>query len=136
MSTSNYHGKVYNFQTKYGFYTYNNIVTHNCLHVILPWTPAGRSEKEIQEIKDFSNPAKNPFSVDPRTEKQIKAYRAKEAARRRWLENYRQWEKYRMTVGDPIPKTFATWQKHKAADDEKYKEWKKLYREANEADEE
>lgn len=103
----------------------------NCLHVLIPWTPVGRSEKEIQEIKDFSNPAKNPFSVDPRTEKQIKAYRAKEAARRRWLESYRAWERYRMTVGDPIPKTFATWQKHKAADDEKYKIWQKMYREAN-----
>ena len=103
----------------------------SCLHSILPWTPAGRSEEEIQKIKDFSNPAKNPFSVDPRTEKQVKAYRAKEAARAKWIREYRTWESYRMTVGDPIPKTFATWQKHKAADDEKYKNWQKLYREAN-----
>lgn len=107
-----------------------------CLHSILPYTTAGRTPEEIQKIKDFSNPKKNPFTRDPRTQKEIDAYRKKEAARRRWLENYRQWESYRMTVGDPIPKTFATWQKHKAADDEKYKEWKKLYREANEADEE
>ena len=103
----------------------------NCLHVLIPWTPAGRTTEEIQKIKDFSNPRKNPFTVDPRTEKQIKAYRAKEAARRHWLESYRAWERYRMTVGDPIPKTFATWQKHKAADDEKYKNWERLYREAN-----
>ena len=103
----------------------------NCQHAILPYTTEGRSEEEIQKIKDFSNPAKNPFSVDPRTEKQIKAYRAKEAARRRWLSDYRQWERYRMTLGDKVPKTFATWQKHKAADDAKYKDWQKLYREAN-----
>lgn len=102
-----------------------------CLHSVYPWTPAGRTTEEIQKIKDFSNPKKNPFTVDPRTEKQIKAYRAKEVARRRWLESYRAWERYRMTVGDPIPKTFATWQKHKAADDEKYKNWQRLYREAN-----
>ena len=102
-----------------------------CLHSILPYTTVGRSEEEIQKIKDFSNPAKNPFSVDPRTEKQIKAYRAKEAARAKWIREYRTWESYRMTVGDPIPKTFATWQKHKAAGDEKYKNWQKLYREAN-----
>ena len=102
-----------------------------CLHSILPYTTVGRSEEEIQKIKDFSNPAKNPFSVDPRTEKQIKAYRDKEAARRRWLADYRQWERYRMTLGDKVPKTFATWQKHKAADDEKYKTWQRLYREAN-----
>ena len=103
----------------------------NCLHSVYSYSEVGRSEEEIQKIKDFSNPAKNPFSVDPRTEKQIKAYRAKEAARAKWLREYRAWESYRMTVGDPIPKTFATWQKHKAADDEKYKTWQKLYREAN-----
>ena len=102
-----------------------------CLHSILPYTTVGRSEEEIQKIKDFSNPKKNPFTRDPRTEKQIKAYRAKEAARAKWIREYRTWESYRMTVGDPIPKTFATWQKHKAADDEKYKNWQRLYREAN-----
>ena len=36
-----------------------------------------------------------------------------------------------MTVGDPVPKTFTTFQKHKAADDDKYKRWEKLYREVN-----
>ena len=103
----------------------------NCLHVLIPWTPAGRSEEEIQQIKDFSSPRKNPFTRDPRSQKQIDAYREKEAARAKWLRDYRQWEQYRMTVGDPIPKTFATFQKHKAAGDEKYKEWQRLYREAN-----
>ena len=103
----------------------------NCLHAIYPYSEVGRTEEEIQKIKDFSNPKKNPFTRDPRTEKQIKAYRAKESARRRWLSDYRQWERYRITVGNPIPKTFATWQKHKAADDEKYKNWQRLYREAN-----
>lgn len=103
----------------------------NCWHSLYPWTPAGRSEQEIQKIKDFSNPAKNPFSVDPRTEKQIKAYRAKEAARRRWLANYRQWERYRMTLGNQVPRTYQTFEKHKRAGDKKYKNWERLYREAN-----
>ena len=131
ISTSEYHGKVYNLQTRYGFYVYNNIVTHNCLHSILPFTEAGRSAKEIQEIKDFSNPAKNPFSVDPRTEKQIKAYRAKEAPRRRWLATYKPGEDYRVPPGDKVPKTYQTFEKHKKLNDEKYKNWQKLYREAN-----
>lgn len=102
-----------------------------CLHSIHSFTEAGRSAKEIQEIKDFSNPAKNPYSRDPRTKKQIEAYRAKEQARAKWLREYRAWQSYRMTVGDPVPKTFATFQKHRAADDEKWKTWRKLYREAN-----
>ena len=103
----------------------------NCLHVLLPWPPAGRSEEEIQKIKDFSNPKKNPFTKDPRTEKQIKAYRKKEEGRAKWLADYRQWERYRMALGDKVPKTFETFQKHKIAGDDKYKNWKKLYRAEN-----
>lgn len=102
-----------------------------CLHSILPYTTVGRSEEEIQKIKDFSNPAKNPYSVDPRTQKQIDAYRKKEEARRHWLANYRQWEQYRMTLGDKVPRTYQTFEKHKKADDEKYKNWQRLYREEN-----
>ena len=100
----------------------------NCLHVLLPWTPAGRTPEEIQKIKDFSNPRKNPFTVDPRSNKQIEAYRKKEAARRQWLSRYRQWERYRMTLGDQVPKTYQTFEKHKLAGDDKYLEWQKLYR--------
>ena len=103
----------------------------NCLHVLLPWTPAGRSEKEIQEIKDFSNPRKNPFSRDPRTQEEIDAYRNKERARAKWLNDYRQWERYRMTLGDNIPRTFETFKRHKIADDDKYKDWMKEYRQEN-----
>lgn len=103
----------------------------NCLHVLLPWTPAGRTPEEIQRIKDFSNPRKNPFTVDSRSQKQIEAYRKKEEARTKWLEQYRQWERYRMTLGDKVPKTYQTFERHKLADDDKYKEWERLYREAN-----
>lgn len=106
----------------------------NCLHVLLPWTPAGRTPEEIQKIKDFSNPEKNPFTVDPRSQKQIEAYRKKERGRELWLRDYRQWEKYRMTLGDKVPKTFATFQKHKLADDEKFQKWEQLYREESKND--
>ena len=102
-----------------------------CRHSLAPWSPIGRSDKEIQEIRDFSSFEKNPPSIDPRTQKQIKAYRAKEKARAQWLREYRTWERYRMTVGDPIPKTFAAFQKHKAAGDDKWKTWQKLYKEEN-----
>lgn len=103
----------------------------NCRHSIVAYTEAGRSAEEVQQIRDFSNPAKNPYSRDPRTKKQIEAYRAKEQARRRWLMDYRQFEKYRLTIPNSTPKTFATFQKHKQADDAKYREWQRLYREAN-----
>ena len=103
----------------------------NCLHSIAPWSPAGRSQKEIEEIERFSSPRTNPYSRDPRTQKQIEAYHAKEAARRRWLADYRQWENYRMTLGNKVPKTFNTFLKHKRAGDDKYRDWTAAYKEAN-----
>ena len=115
--------------------TYLNIHP-GCLHVLMPWTPAGRSREEIEKIKTFSNPETNPFSRDPRSQKEIDAYRNKEAARNKWLENYRQWERYRMTLGDKVPKTYQTFERHKQAEDETYKQWQKLYREANQSAEE
>lgn len=110
--------------------TYLNIHP-NCWHSLIAWTPAGRSEKELEEIKRFSSPKTNPYTRDPRSEKQIEAYRRKERARASWLRTYRQWEDYRMTLGDKVPKTFETFQKHKLAGDERYKTWEKQYREAN-----
>ena len=103
----------------------------NCLHQIIRWTPMGRSPEELRKIKDFSSFAKNPVTQDPRTKKQIEAYRKKEEARARFLRDYRQWERYRLTIPDDTPKTFATFQRHKQADDDKYKRWEELYREAN-----
>ena len=95
----------------------------NCLHQLRRWTPMGRSEEEIQKIKEFSSFEKNPVTRDPRSQKQIDAYREKERSRARWLRDYRQWEKYRETLGDGVPKRFETFQRHKRAGDEKYKGW-------------
>lgn len=100
----------------------------NCRCAIIPWTEAGLDEAELKKIRDKSNPEKNPYDVDPRTEQQIKAYRKKEAARRRYLNNYRQWERYREAMPDVIPKTFETFEKHKLANDDKYKSWLKDYK--------
>ena len=92
--------------------TYLNIHP-NCLHVLVAWTPAGMSEEEIDKIKKFSSPKENPYSVDPRSEKQRQAYRKKELARRHFLQTYDQWERYRVALGDQVPKTYQTFEKHK-----------------------
>lgn len=100
----------------------------NCLHQLRPWTPVGRSEEEIRKIKELSSFERNPVTRDPRSQKQIDAYREKEKSRARWLRDYRQWEKYREVMGDGVPKRFETFQRHKKAGDEKYKGWLAAYR--------
>ena len=64
--------------------TYLNIHP-NCLHTLVKFTEMGMTEKQIQKIREFSNPETNPLDVDPRSKKQIKAYREKENNRRRYL---------------------------------------------------
>ena len=113
----------------------------NCLHQLRRWTPMGRSAEEVQKIKDFSSFRKNPPSRDPRSEAQIAAYRQKERNRARYLRDYRQWERYRETLGEAAPKTFETFRRHKYAvtdpetgkrrGDGKFKGWAAAYRREN-----
>lgn len=103
----------------------------NCRCAVIPWTTVGRSREEIEKIERFSSPIQNPYTVDPRSKKAIEAYRKREAGRRKWLDAYNQWERYRITIPDSVPKTFATFQKHKRLDDKKYRSWVSAYRAAN-----
>ena len=104
--------------------TYWNIHP-NCLHSIVPWTPI--DEEEEKEASDFSSLTKRPLDVDYRTQKQIERYRTKERSRRRYLNDYKQFEKYRLIIPEQMPKTFDTFLKHKYADggkpDKKFTEW-------------
>lgn len=104
------------------------LVTHpNTLHVISPWTPAGRSESEIAEIQRFSSLITNPLSHDPRSTEQKERYRKKEVARKKWLRDYRLFELCSRAGIEKFPKTFQTFQKHKLANSEKYQEWMRQY---------
>ena len=99
----------------------------NCTHSLVRYTTAGRTEKEIQRDKDFSSFEKRPANVDYRTKRQIKEYREKEKTRAEFLETRRQWNEYRERLGDKIP-SLETFEKHKKAKDDKYKEWMSAYR--------
>lgn len=98
----------------------------NCLHVLVPWTPAGKSKEQIEKIKQFSNPATNPFTKDPRSQRQVDAYKRKEEGRAKILADMNQWKKYRLAgIG---PASFETFLKHKLAGDDKYKAWEEAFR--------
>ena len=99
--------------------TYLNIHP-NCLHSLVKYTTIGKTEKQIQKDKDFSNPEKNPIDRDPRTKKQIKAYREKERNRRRLLADMRQHKEYREALGNEIPNDFAKFQEMKYNDRERW----------------
>lgn len=100
----------------------------NCLHVLLPWTDAGMTEQEIAELKRKSSFATNPPDVDPRTENQRRLYREQQRARQRELDTYKQWERYRLALGDKVPKRWETFVRHKKANDQVYKKWLQEYK--------
>lgn len=103
----------------------------NCLHVLIKFSEVGKSEAELNRIQKFSSFKSNPPTIDPRPMKEIKSYRQKEIARSKLLNDYRQFERYRLVLGSDMPKTFQTFQKHKLSNSEKYKNWMKLYRQRN-----
>lgn len=103
----------------------------NCLHALHKYTTAGKTEKQIQKDIEFSNPATNPITRDPRTKKQIKAYQEKERNRRKLLNDMHQWRRYRAVLGDEAFRTFKTFQKHKKANDDVYKRLQAEYRRQN-----
>ena len=107
--------------------TYLNIHP-NCLHSLVKYTTIGKTEKQIQKDKDFSNPEKNPIDRDPRTKKQIAAYREKERNRRRLLADMRQHKEYSAALGKEVPKDFDKFREMKYNKKEKWKAIQQSYR--------
>ena len=99
--------------------TYLNIHP-NCLHSLVRYTTIGKTDKQIQKDKDFSNPEKNPLNRDPRTKKQIKAYQDKVKARQKLIRDRKQHKEYRTVLGNEVPKDFAKFQEMKYNYPEKF----------------
>lgn len=99
--------------------TYLNIHP-NCRHSVVKYTTIGKTDKQIQRDKDFSNPETNPINRDPRTKKQIAAYRDKERNRQRLLRDMRQHREYRAALGSEVPKDFAKFQEMKYTNSERF----------------
>ena len=100
----------------------------NCLHSLIRYTTAGKSEKQIERMKEFSSFEKRPADVDYRSKKQIEAYRNKEAERARYRADVKQFEKYKAAGVENMPVRFETFEKHKRAGDDVYKGWESKFR--------
>ena len=106
--------------------TYLNIHP-NCLHSLVKYTTIGKSADRIQKDKDFSSIEKNPLSRDPRTNKQIAAYREKEKNRQQLLRDMKQHKEYRSILGNDVPKDFAKFRELKYNNSEKWDKFHSLY---------
>lgn len=101
----------------------------NCLCTLVPYTEAGKTKEQVEKMREQSSFQKHPPDIDPRSKKELAAYKAKERARAEFRAGFRQWEQYREALGNEVPATFQTFQKHKKLDDQEYKAWKRVYAE-------
>lgn len=108
--------------------TYLNIHP-NCLHVLVPWSREAHTKEEVEAAEKFSSYKTNPRDRDPRSEAQIADYKRVQEGRAKMLEDFKEFENFRIAIPDKVPKTFQTYQKHKLADDAKYKSWVEAYKE-------
>lgn len=116
-----------------GFKTLDNsyLVIHpNCRHTIKPWNELTRTKAEIEAARMKSNPATNPFDVDPRSEKQIEEYKKRQKVMAEEAASVRM---YRMMLQYIPVKELGSWvnfHAHYMANDPWYKSMKKRYDEA------
>lgn len=99
----------------------------NCLHTLTPYSTVGMTRGEIERDQVFSSFHSNPPTFDPRSDQAIKAYREQQAGRQKYLRMLHEYQRYRMALGDKMPRTAQTFMKHKLAGDETYRHWKELY---------
>lgn len=100
----------------------------NCLHTLVPYTEKGKTPKQVEKERRFSNPQTNPYNHDPRSKKQKAAYEAKERNRAEHRANVKQFQKYTQAGVPGMPKNYQTFEKHKKLNDDTYREWVKKYR--------
>lgn len=100
----------------------------SCQHSLVRWTEDYKTDEEIEAARKFSSFETNPKTNDPRTEKQIEAYRSKERQRAAYRRDLDQFERYTRAGVEDFPKSMATFLKHKQADDDKYRAWMAEYR--------
>lgn len=101
----------------------------NCLHSLVPYTEKGKTLKQVEKERRFSDPATNPYNHDPRSKKQKAAYEEKERNRAIYRNNLKQYERYAQAGVPGLPQTFQTFEKHKKLNDEQYQAWLKAFRE-------
>lgn len=119
-------GKPLNFPYIYdtvlvdGYYT----IHPNCRHVFLPFVTEAYTAKQLAEYSDASTKAFD----DTRSDKERKAYAAEQANNRRRREDLRQYERYKATLGDKAPKTFASFRSMKVRNGEAWDKLQEEYR--------
>jgi hypothetical protein len=103
----------------------------NCMCSLVEYHEEDYSPEQVEKDRLYSDPARRPFDMDYRTKAVKEAYEQKERNRAVYRANVKQYRRYLESDVPGMPKTFATFLKHKKLDDEKYHKWMSEFRKAN-----
>lgn len=89
----------------------------NCRHVLVPVVWGLLSPEE--QARDLAN-AKKPVRGDTRSAEEVDLYNAQQSKNRQMWADRRQWERYKVVLGEDAPKTFSGFRRVKHAGTEKW----------------
>lgn len=92
----------------------------NCRHVLARYIERARTPEQIEEMRRFSNPATNPYSVDPRTEEKVLEYKERERKMAKHNEILREYRRLLPFLGAKKLGNFLQFKAHYIARDKKY----------------
>lgn len=89
----------------------------NCRHILLPYIE--KLDDSAALNRRFSN---RPFDIDPRSKAEIDKYNKQQKENAERNRDKRQYERYKLTLKEKAPKTFAGFRKMKKSNSGKYQE--------------
>ena len=92
----------------------------NCRHVLARYIERARTPEQIEEMRRFSNPATNPYSIDPRTEEKVLEYKERERKMAKHNEILREYRRLLPFLGAKKLGNFLQFKAHFLAKDKKY----------------
>jgi hypothetical protein len=101
----------------------------NCRHTLAKWVERAHTPVEIAAMRQKSDPLTNPFDEDPRTEKQIKAYKERERVMGIEAASVRQYRKLLQYIPANRLGSWVKFHKHYIMKDDYYKSLMTEYRE-------
>lgn len=100
----------------------------NCRHTIAKWVEAAHTPEQIEAYRKFSNPLTNPYSVEQRTEEEIKRYKKRERVMGIEAASEREYRKLMQYIPVSELGSWITFHKHFIKKDDKYKKLLEKYR--------
>lgn len=106
------------------------VIHPNCRHTIRPWHEITHTLEEVDAMRRKSNPATNPFDVDPRSKKQIEMYNERQKVMADEAASARMYRKMLQYIPVKELGSWVDFHRHWLTDDSWYQSMMAKYRKA------